>query len=94
MDRYTLIVTADVFALKSISAQMFVSVNIVEYCSYKSICVNMLTSDPKSVAFSAYLTRICPYLDLEAPPAVSIARYWQFVTDTYYVHICEHDMLR
>ena len=43
--------------------------------------------------FSAFLTRICPYMDEGAPPAVRVAGYWQFVNDKYDSHGYEQDML-
>ena len=35
---------------------------------------------------TAYLTGICLYIDWEAPLTVSVAGYWQILTDTYYIH--------
>ena len=35
---------------------------------------------------TAYLTGICLYIDWEAPLTVSVAGYWQILTDTYDIH--------
>ena len=43
--------------------------------------------------FSAFLTSICPHMDGGTQPAVRVAGYWRFVTDTYDIHRYEQDML-
>jgi len=65
---------------------LFISVHI---CAYARLCVHL----PFISWFSAFLTSICPYMDGGAQPAVRVAGYWQFVTDTYDIHRYEQDML-
>ena len=74
---------------------MFISVNI---CSYLCISVHMRVyaciyrSYPDLVRSDQYLSQ-CPYMDGGGQPAVRVAGYWQFVTDTYDIHRYEQDML-
>ena len=58
---------------------MFISVYI---CAFACVCVHLQFISQ----ISAYLTRICLYMDFEAQPTFGVAGYQQILTDTYDIH--------
>ena len=73
-------------------------VHISETCSYLSISVK-IRAYACMRAFTVHILIQCvsdPNLSLYGwggPPGVRVARYWQFITDTYDIHRYEQDML-
>ena len=54
----------------------------VYICAYAGVCVHLQFIS----RISAYLARICLYMDWKAPPTFGVAGYWQILTDTYDIH--------